>query len=134
MDKDCGNDYVCANQECKEINECLKERVPIGPGASYTNLPGWFTCPMPLVGDDYDKSGCRSPHPVCHQDPDCKDEQKSNPVTMSVRDLEFVVKEQFEKQSIQRQNLSVLWDTEEIRSLSVLFATPVLVFLTVLLT
>ena len=83
VDKDCGNGYVCANQACKDINECLKERVPCGPGASCTNLPGWFkcSCPMPLVGDAYGPTGCRSPLPVCHQDTDCKADQKCNPVT-----------------------------------------------------
>ncbi|CAG2101907.1 unnamed protein product, partial [Medioppia subpectinata] len=89
VDKDCGNGYVCANQECKDINECLKERVPCGPGASCTNLPGWFkcSCPMSLVGDAYGPVGCRAPLPVCFQDSDCKDEQKCNPVTQECYDI-----------------------------------------------
>lgn len=61
----------------------MKERVPCGPGASCTNLPGWFkcSCPMTLVGDAYGLTGCRSPLPVCFHDADCKNEQKCNPVT-----------------------------------------------------
>lgn len=66
-----------------DINECLQDKVPCGPGASCSNLPGWFkcSCPMPLVGDPYGPFGCRSPLPICFHDADCKPDQKCNPVT-----------------------------------------------------
>ncbi|KAI2804698.1 hypothetical protein BLOT_003686 [Blomia tropicalis] len=88
-DKDCGNGYVCANHECKDINECLQDKVPCGPGASCSNLPGWFkcSCPMPLVGDPYGPFGCRSPLPICFHDADCKPDQKCNPVTQECYDI-----------------------------------------------
>lgn len=87
--KDCGNGFVCANNVCKDINECLQERVPCGPGASCTNLEGWFkcSCPMPLVGDPYGPFGCRSPLPICFHDADCKSDQKCNPVTQECYDI-----------------------------------------------
>lgn len=82
-DKDCGNGYVCAGHQCKDINECLQDKLPCGPGASCANLPGWFkcSCPLPLVGDPYSALGCRSPLPICYHDTDCSPSQKCNPVT-----------------------------------------------------
>ena len=42
---------------------------------------------------------------------------------MSVRDLEFVVKEPFVKQSILKPNVSVLLDTEETLSFNALYVS-----------
>ena len=73
QDPDCGTGYVCAHNQCKDINECLKETLPCGPGASCQNLPGWYkcSCPLPLLGNAYGPEGCRPPAPVCFHDADC---------------------------------------------------------------
>lgn len=88
-DKDCGNGYVCAHNQCKDINECLKETFPCGPGASCQNLPGWYkcSCPMPLVGNAYGPEGCRPPVPACFHDADCQNGQKCNPATQECHDV-----------------------------------------------
>lgn len=81
---DCGRGHVCVKGQCKDINECLQERLPCGPGASCTNEPGWYRCqcPPPLVGNPYDlNTGCRQPKPLCLIDKDCQSNQKCNPVT-----------------------------------------------------
>lgn len=83
VDSDCGGGYVCAHNQCKDINECLKETIPCGPGASCTNLPGWYkcSCPAPLVGNAYGPEGCRSPIPVCFHDADCPNNLKCDSKT-----------------------------------------------------
>ena len=81
---DCGRGYVCVNNNCRDINECLQEKLPCGPSASCSNEPGWFRCqcPPPLVGNPYDlKNGCRQPLPFCLSDRDCQKHQKCNPLT-----------------------------------------------------
>ncbi|RWS29323.1 hypothetical protein B4U80_00125, partial [Leptotrombidium deliense] len=73
-DTDCGKGYVCAHQQCKDINECLQEVIPCGPGASCQNLPGWYkcSCPPPTTGNPYDENGCKIVQQMC-TDGDCKE-------------------------------------------------------------
>ena len=82
-DNDCGGGYVCAHNQCKDINECLKEVLPCGPGAVCSNLPGWYkcSCPLPLLGNAYGPEGCRPPTPVCFHDADCPNNQRCNAET-----------------------------------------------------
>ncbi|KAI1292053.1 Latent-transforming growth factor beta-binding protein 4 [Halotydeus destructor] len=82
-DIECGSGYVCAHNQCKDINECLKETFPCGPGASCQNKAGWFKCSCPggLIGNAYGPEGC---HPLVHKcfhDADCPNEQTCNTET-----------------------------------------------------
>ena len=87
-DSDCGGGYVCAHNQCKDINECLKETLPCGPGAVCQNLPGWYkcSCPLPLVGNAYAAEGCRPPIPICFHDADCPNGQRCNAETQECFD------------------------------------------------
>ena len=66
-----------------DINECLQETLPCGPGASCQNLLGWYkcSCPLPLIGNAYSSEGCRLSVPICFTDENCKENQKCNPIT-----------------------------------------------------
>lgn len=59
-DSHCGRNFVCVNNECKDINECLQGRGPCALGAICTNLPGGYkcSCPVGMDGDPYSQ-GCK---------------------------------------------------------------------------
>ncbi|XP_064459913.1 uncharacterized protein LOC135370150 isoform X1 [Ornithodoros turicata] len=81
-DRHCGSGYLCVNEQCKDINECLHGRGPCAHGAVCTNLPGSFkcSCPSGLVGDPY-HGRCRQRIQGCSRDSDCKDNEACNALT-----------------------------------------------------
>ncbi|XP_022245556.1 fibrillin-1-like, partial [Limulus polyphemus] len=74
---DCGNGFVCVNQNCKDINECLQGHSPCAVGAVCTNLAGSYkcSCPPDLIGEPY-TGHCH--YPECREDSHCKPTEGCN--------------------------------------------------------
>lgn len=87
-DSDCGSGYVCINHQCKDINECLKDRSPCSYGAICTNTPGSYRCNCPpgFNGDPY-KGRCHEIVPGCSHDHDCDDNEACNTLTKECYDV-----------------------------------------------
>ncbi|UYV71427.1 dp [Cordylochernes scorpioides] len=85
---DCGSGYVCINNECKDIDECLQGPGPCAVGAMCTNLPGGYkcSCPAGLTGDPY-HTRCQQPVTGCRHDDECGDTEVCDKLTKECFDV-----------------------------------------------